>query len=205
MSKDNNDSFPHIMEELTDEEEEASHDKQTEAPQPVEKVAFDLDKMQHSCFFLFGDRNQWLSRFWILIVLASVIATTGIAGDSAATVIGAMIVAPLMTPILGTILSIVLVDRRNFLFALFLVLYGAGSAILIGYIFGLFFDESVILKETNAQIAARVAPKLPDLMGAIATGAVGSMALVRQDIADTLPGVAIAISLVPPLCYVLLA
>jgi len=51
------------------------------------------------------------SRFWLLLVLASVIATAGIVGDSTATVIGAMIVAPLMTPLLGTMLATVVGDR----------------------------------------------------------------------------------------------
>lgn len=165
-----------------------------------EELVFDLESMKDSVFFLFPDRNQRLSRFWMLIVLASTIATSGIAGDSAATVIGAMIVAPLMTPILGTMLSIVLVDKRNFLFSLMLVLTGAGSAVLCGYLFGLIIDDDVIIKENNSQVASRVSPKLTDLWGALATGAVGSIALVRKDIAGSLPGVAIAISLVPPLC-----
>ena len=52
----------------------------------------DIDSMKDAVFFLFEDRNQRLSRFWILIVCASIIATMGVAGDSSATVIGAMIV-----------------------------------------------------------------------------------------------------------------
>lgn len=56
--------------------------------------------------------------------------------------------------------------------------------------------------ETNAQIAARVTPRLIDLVAALATGAVGAFAMVRSDVSDTLPGVAIAISLVPPLAVV---
>jgi uncharacterized membrane protein len=52
---------------------------------------------------------------------------------------------------------------------------------------------------TNSQVAARVTPRLVDLVAALATGSVGSVALARRDVSDTLPGVAIAISLVPPL------
>ena len=55
---------------------------------------------------------------------------------------------------------------------------------------------------TNSQVAGRVNPRLIDLLAALATGAVGSVALIRSDISDTLPGVAIAISLVPPLAVV---
>jgi uncharacterized membrane protein len=71
------------------------------------------------------------------MILSPIIATSGVGSDSAATVIGAMIVATLMTPILGTMLAIVIGDGRNFLFCLVLVLTGAGSAILIGYLYGL--------------------------------------------------------------------
>jgi uncharacterized hydrophobic protein (TIGR00271 family) len=162
----------------------------------------DLDSMEDAVFFLFPDRNQRVSRFFLLIFLASVIATSGVAGDSAATVIGAMIVAPLMTPILGTMLAIVLADRRNFVFSLFLVLSGASMAVLVGFLYGLCVQEDTILAENNSQVAGRVRPKITDLIGALATGAVGSIALVRKDIAGALPGVAIAISLVPPLCVV---
>ena len=59
-----------------------------------------------------------------------------------------------------------------------------------------------MIAATNSQVAARVNPRLIDLIAALATGAVGSVALVRRDISDTLPGVAIAISLVPPLSVV---
>jgi uncharacterized membrane protein len=55
---------------------------------------------------------------------------------------------------------------------------------------------------TNSQVAARINPRLIDLVAALATGTVGAFALVRRDISDTLPGVAIAISLVPPLAVV---
>jgi uncharacterized membrane protein len=56
-----------------------------------------------------------------------------------------------------------------------------------------------VLAAENSQVAGRVSPRLVDLVAALATGAVGAVALCRSDISDTLPGVAIAISLVPPL------
>ena len=59
-----------------------------------------------------------------------------------------------------------------------------------------------VVASNNSQVASRVNPRLIDLLAAVATGAVGSIALVRRDISDTLPGVAIAISLVPPLSVV---
>jgi len=159
----------------------------------------DLDVMKDAVFFLYPDRKIRLSRFFLLIFLSAVIATSGVASDSAATVIGAMIVAPLMTPILGTMLGMMLGDGRNCALCFALVVSGAGLAILVGYVYGLFLEDVTIYAENNSQIAGRVKPKLTDLIGALATGAVGSIALIRKDVAGTLPGVAIAISLVPPL------
>jgi uncharacterized hydrophobic protein (TIGR00271 family) len=112
-----------------------------------------------------------------------------------------MIVAPLMTPIMGTMLGVVLGDRANLLRSIGLVLAGAAAAITVGYLIGLLSVNEVVAA-TNPQVAGRVNPRLIDLLAALATGAVGSVALVRSDISDTLPGVAIAISLVPPLTVV---
>lgn len=142
-----------------------------------------------------------MSGFWVLLTLAGVIASAGVVGDSTATVIGAMIVAPLMRPILGTACALVLADRNQLIRAVTLVLSGALAVISIGFLIGLItpFDISAA---TNSQVAARVSPRMIDLLAAVATGLVGAFALTRSDVADTLPGVAIAISLVPPLAVV---
>ncbi len=146
-------------------------------------------------------RGRMSSKFWILLTLAAVIATAGVIADSTATVIGAMIVAPLMTPILGTALAVVLADRRHVMRSALLVLGGALVVIAIGFVLG-FLGAPLDGFETNSQVASRIHPKLIDLIAALATGLVGAFALVRADISDTLPGVAIAISLVPPLAVV---
>jgi uncharacterized hydrophobic protein (TIGR00271 family) len=157
--------------------------------------------MRDAVFFEGPARSQRLSRFWILLVLASIIASAGVVADSTATVIGAMIIAPLMTPILGTMLGIVLGDRLNLSISVGMVVAGAAAAIAIGYVMGLVVVNDVVAA-SNSQVAARVTPRIIDLVAALATGVVGSVALVRKDISDTLPGVAIAISLVPPLAVV---
>jgi uncharacterized hydrophobic protein (TIGR00271 family) len=112
-----------------------------------------------------------------------------------------MIVAPLMTPILGVVVATVLGDRVNVARSWAMVLAGGAAAIAVGYGVGLLVAAPVIAS-TNPQVAQRVSPDLIDLLAALATGAVGVIALVRTDISDTLPGVAIAISLVPPLTVV---
>lgn len=162
----------------------------------------DIHRMRSQLLLTVGsDSGTKLSAFWVLIVLSGIIATAGVIADSTATVIGAMIVAPLMTPILGTALSVVLADSKLIVRNLLIVLAGATTVIVIGFLIGL-MSQTELTAATNSQIASRVAPRLIDLVAALATGVVGAFANVRADISDTLPGVAIAISLVPPLAVV---
>jgi uncharacterized hydrophobic protein (TIGR00271 family) len=161
----------------------------------------DVSHMRDSVLFEGADGRNKVTRFWMLLVLSSVIAAAGVIGDSTATVIGAMIVAPMMLPIQGIMLAVVLGDRRSLLRSVFFVVAGASASIAIGWAVG-FLDPNSITAATNAQVAGRVSPGLTDLLAALGTGVVGSIALIRKDISDTLPGVAIAISLVPPLVVV---
>jgi uncharacterized hydrophobic protein (TIGR00271 family) len=158
-------------------------------------------QMRESVFFDGPEAPARYSRFWMLLVLSAIIASAGVVADSTAAVIGAMIVAPLLGPIQGTMLATVLGDRSNLVRSLLLVVAGAAVAIAIGYLIGLTVAGDVVAA-TNSQVAGRVSPRLIDLLAALGTGVVGSVALVRRDISDTLPGVAIAISLVPPLTVV---
>ena len=162
----------------------------------------DVDRMEDRLYITANpDSARKWSAFWVLLVLASIIASAGVVADSTAAVIGAMIVAPLMTPILGTALALVLADRTHLLHNVGLVLAGALVVVAIGYLIGVVHANDVIAA-TNSQVAGRVSPKLIALTAALATGVVGAFALVRSDVSDTLPGVAIAISLVPPLAVV---
>lgn len=164
-------------------------------------TADDIARMREGLFFEGDDNGRRVSRFCLLLLLSAIIAAAGVAGDSTATVIGAMIVAPLMSPILGIALAVVLNDRSNLLRCLGAVAASVVVVIVLSFLLGLLVPEP-ITAATNSQVAARVSPKLLDLLAALATGVVGSVALVRSDIGDTLPGVAIAISLVPPLAVV---
>jgi uncharacterized hydrophobic protein (TIGR00271 family) len=164
-------------------------------------VGDDVERMTGSLFIERGFRSRTSSKFWVLLLLAAVIATTGLVADSTATVIGAMIVAPLMTPILATALAVVLADRKHLVRSIALVVGGALAVVAIAFLIsaaGHPADDYV----GNQQVSARISPRLIDLVAALATGAVGAFALVRSDISDALPGVAIAISLVPPLAVV---
>jgi len=164
-------------------------------------TAVDLDRMRNALFFEGPSKGRRLSRFWALLLLAAVIAAAGVISDSTATVIGAMIVAPLMTPILGTVLAVVTADRDNLVRSVSLVVAGALTVVAIGWLMA-FLVPTDVVADTSSQVAGRVQPHVIDLVAALATGVVGAFALVRDDVGDTLPGVAIAISLVPPLAVV---
>ena len=133
--------------------------------------------------------------YYILISLASIIAGLGLIVNSGAVVIGAMLVAPLMSPIVGTGLSIVLGDTRFLRLTLGAVLRGALLAIFLGMIVGLF----QIGKPLTPELAARTNPSLLDLAIALFSGMAAAFALSRSNAAGALPGVAIAAALVPPL------
>jgi uncharacterized hydrophobic protein (TIGR00271 family) len=161
----------------------------------------DYARMRDAVFFEGATQRRKLSRFWVLLALAGMIATAGVIADSTATVIGAMIVAPLMTPILGIVLAIAIGSRANLLRSVLLVVAGAALVVALAYVVGALVPIDV-LAPSNTQVAGRINPRFIDFLAALATGAVGAFALVRDDVADTLPGVAIAISLVPPLAVV---
>jgi uncharacterized hydrophobic protein (TIGR00271 family) len=161
-------------------------------------------RLEQKLFFEGARRRPYLERFWVLLTLAVVIATMGLLGDSTATVIGAMIVAPLMTPIMATAAALVIGRPDRAAASALLVLAGVAATIGLGWAAGALYP-GVIDFETNSQLAGRIAPRTIDLIAALASGAAGAFCMSREDVADSLPGVAIAISLVPPLCVVGLA
>ncbi|WP_330179519.1 DUF389 domain-containing protein [Nocardia sp. NBC_01503] len=160
-----------------------------------------LDELRDRLDFTVGDTRAKRSAFWIMLTLSSIIAISGVIGDSTATVIGAMIVAPLSVPILGVALGIAtgraaLVGR-----SLLLVAAGVVLVIAVGFLFAQLLPNPTNVL-SNSQVVGRTSPKLMDLTAALATGLVGVIAMIRRDVGDVLPGVAIAISLVPPLAVV---
>lgn len=161
----------------------------------------DVPKFEGKLFYEGDRRRPYLERFFVLLILATIIATAGIIGDSTATVIGAMIVAPLMTPIMATAAALIMGNMSRAVNRLSLVLIGVLTVVLLSWLAGLLYP-SIISFTGNSQIVARVSPRLIDLLAALASGAAGAFCLSRDDVADSLPGVAIAISLVPPLCVV---
>ncbi|BDM83357.1 DUF389 domain-containing protein [Acaryochloris marina] len=147
--------------------------------------------------------NQSLARssvpafsFYFLLTLSAIIATLGLLADSAATIIGAMIVAPLMGPIVTIAYSLVSLEYRLLRRAILTLITGMALVIVISLVTTLVIGSRV----AGDEIVARINPTLLDLGVAISAGAAGAFALTRKSIANALPGVAISVALVPPLC-----
>lgn len=162
----------------------------------------DVPAFEAKLFFEGAKRRVNLERFTVLLFLSTVITTLGVIGDSVATVIGAMIIAPLMRPIMATAAGLVMGDMKRAGRSFVVVVAGVAGVIGLSWLLAELNLANVISFDTNSQITGRISPRLIDLAAALAAGAAGAFAMSRDDVADSLPGVAIAISLVPPLCVV---
>jgi uncharacterized hydrophobic protein (TIGR00271 family) len=161
----------------------------------------EVDRVSDTLIFERDRPGPRFLKFAVLLLLASAIASFGLLSDSLAVVIGAMIVAPLMLPIMGLAFSVSLGDREGMVNTLLVSLAGIAMAVIMGFLLALPVAPLLNPREIQ-QIMNRTAPHLLDLMAALATGVAGAFALSRRDVSDTLPGVAIAVSLVPPLANV---
>lgn len=156
---------------------------------------------EHSGFVTVDDPWGQYSSFFLRLVIATVIATAGIAADSATTIIGAMLVAPLMSPMLGSALATAVGRPKRTLATLGLTLVGMGVVFIVSIGVTAIIPVDVDLS-TNSQVLSRVSPRLVDLIIALAAGFMAALASLRHDIPDAVPGIAISASIVPPLCVV---
>lgn len=145
--------------------------------------------------------KNYLYRFAFLQSLSVLIALFGLIANSAAVIIGAMLVAPLMRPVLGIAATLVTGRpvRRGASFLIVAVASG-GSVFLAWAVTKLMPLQ--FMTSLPSEMLARTAPTLLDLGIALAAGAAGAYALVRREVSDALPGVAVAVALVPPLTTV---
>lgn len=139
--------------------------------------------------------------WWVMLVLSVAIATFAVLQDSTAVVIGAMLVAPLMTPILGLSAALVNGWRRRSGRSLLQVALGVTAAVVIAYALSSWLPV-VGSFTTNSQITSRVSPTFLDMLIAVAAGAAGAFATIDKRVSQSIAGVAIAVALVPPLSVV---
>jgi uncharacterized hydrophobic protein (TIGR00271 family) len=157
--------------------------------------------MLDELFFEGPELVPYLYRLVVLMGLASVIAALGLIADSPAVVIGAMLVAPLMTPVMASSASLTMGWTGRQLEAGLLVVLASVEAIGVAWVVSAIVPafRPVFLSH---ELLSRTEPSLLDLAIAIAAGAAGAYVTVRRKAAGALPGVAIAVALVPPLAAV---
>lgn len=160
-----------------------------------------LEQAERSTFVRIDEPLRQYSSFFMRLVVAAIIATAGVAADSATTIIGAMLVAPLMSPMLGTALAVAIGRPAKALRAFALTALGMGIAVVVAVGVTAIIPVDVDMS-TNTQVLARTSPRLVDLIIALASGFVAALASIRSDIPDAVPGIAISASIVPPLCVV---
>jgi uncharacterized hydrophobic protein (TIGR00271 family) len=140
-------------------------------------------------------KSQWNFDFLVLITLSTAIAGMGLLQNSAAVVIGAMLVAPLMTPLLGAGLAIVQGNYPLLSNASRAIFYGFFSALGVAIIIGQFYP----ITAPTAELLARGGPRFLDLFVALFSGFAAAYCVGRPGLSAALPGVAIAAALVPPI------
>jgi len=136
--------------------------------------------------------NAWM------LMCSIVIASVGLDMNSPAVIIGAMLISPLMSPILGMGLAIGINDKET----LKKSLSHFGMAVFIAIMTSTIYFALTPLGELTSQISARTEPTPLDIFIAFFGGIAGIVSIARKDISTTLPGVAIATALMPPVCVV---
>lgn len=142
--------------------------------------------------------------YYLLVILSSVIATMGLLVNSPAIIIGAMLVAPLMSPIIGIGLASLTGDERLIKDSVTALFLGALLAVLISSLIALLNIHLpfIILDVVPEEVMSRTRPGPIDLAVALAGGSAAAFALAMPNISAALPGVAIATALMPPVCAI---
>ncbi|MFC1649289.1 TIGR00341 family protein [Patescibacteria group bacterium] len=138
--------------------------------------------------------------FFFMIILSILTATFGLLLNDIAIIIGSMLIAPILYPILSLSLGIIMSDPKLISRSFYTVVKSLGIGILAATLVTLLFSSQ--LTEITAEIAARTQPSLPSLIIAVTAGLAASFALVKPKLSETLPGIAISVALVPPIAVV---
>ena len=135
--------------------------------------------------------------FWLVLLLSGAIATLGLILNSTAVVIGAMLVAPLLGPLLGLSLALAVGDGRLFVQTFVTILLGAAGIVALAALLTLVLPFETVTDE----IASRTRPTTLDLAIAVFSGLAGAVVTASREtrLSASIPGVAVAVALVPPL------
>ncbi|MCZ0703793.1 putative hydrophobic protein (TIGR00341 family) [Natronobacillus azotifigens] len=172
--------IPHIEEE---EEEPSQEEKQAEITRAS----------RHELYNVVNSSSHLTVNFKWMLVLSAIVATTGIVKDSAAVVIGAMVIAPLIGPFTSLAFSALLGDyklmRRSVSTALFGIVVPLAIAAVFGFVFEIPLDSEEFLARTNVEMM--------DIILALAAGAAGALSFAKR-VSEALVGVMVSVALLPP-------
>jgi len=146
-------------------------------------------------FKVLRENSKTTSIYVVMMILSTLIATFGLFANSSPVIIGAMILAPIISPIVSFAMGMVRYDTNMLKRGIITILIGTGVSLL--------FSSGVTLiipiKLITSEIDARLSPTLLDMGIAVASGVAAAYAHAKEGIAKSLAGVAIAVALVPPL------
>jgi len=139
--------------------------------------------------------------FFYLIILSILMATLGLLIDSVAVVIGSMLIAPMLYPVLSLSLGIVMSDYGVISRSFYTILKSSGLGVVAAVVATIFLSSSG-LEDIGGEILSRTSPSLLYFVIAFVAGLAASYSLVKPGLNERFPGVAIAVALVPPLAVI---
>jgi len=149
-------------------------------------------------FVSLRDNARPSSVYLVLMILSVLLALTGLYANSAPVIIGAMILAPLMSPIISLAMGLARTDSSLIRNSMKTLVAGIGAALFCAVLVAWLMP----LDNLTNEMRTRMSPTLLDLSVAIISGIAGAYAYAKEEIAKSLAGVAIAVALVPPLSVV---
>ncbi len=139
--------------------------------------------------------------FYFLVILSTLIVSLGLMSDNLVLVIGGMLVTPLLSPILAIALGIVINHPKVIIRSIRIFLMAFVFAFVVAFIVGVFIERNV----GDVQLIQVMKPSLFTLFIAVIAGLAASYTWVKPNVNETLPGIAITVTLIPPLTAVGLA
>ena len=152
---------------------------------------------RHNKLFTLLRRDAKFSyMFSVLMILSSTLATLGLFLNSASVIIGAMVLAPLMAPIISLSMALLRQDDEMSKKSARTIFLGIFIAILVPFI----ISEILPMREITDEISSRINPTILDFFVAFISGMAGAYAKANEKVAQNIAGVAIAVAIVPPIC-----
>jgi uncharacterized hydrophobic protein (TIGR00271 family) len=160
-----------------------------------------------------SDRNQFCTKiidssapradYYFLVILSTLIVALGLLADNVILVIGGMLVTPLLSPILAIALGVVINEGKVIIRSLKIFLISIAFAFVVSLLTGFLSGGHVNLE--SSELVAAMQPGLLTLLIAVVAGLAASYTWAKPDLNETLPGIAVTVTLIPPLTAIGLA